>query len=132
MTFYCPNCWHEIDPKIEVCPHCGSNQEMLSEEEYDEKLLRALHHTEPTTPIRAAYILGERHSQKAVPFLEAVIDEQRDPYLSQACVVAIGKIGLEESLSFLETCLLPEQGVLTRNAAYEAIKHIRQINAVTG
>jgi|GEM_PF-4365950 hypothetical protein len=36
MTFYCPNYWHEIDPKLPACPHCGANQDALSEEVYDE------------------------------------------------------------------------------------------------
>jgi HEAT repeat protein len=128
MTFYCPNCWHEIDPKLSICPYCGANQEALSEEEYDEKLIRALHHPEPMTPIRAAYILGERQMKRAVSVLEKTIEENSDPYLVQACIVAIGKIGVKESVTFLENCLLPNHGVLARKAAYEAIEKIKQNN----
>lgn len=126
MTFYCPNCWSEIDPKLKVCPHCGENQEALSEEVYDEKLIRALHHPEPMTPIRAAYILGERRVKRAVSVLEKTIEENSDPYLVQACIVAIGKIGLAESVVFLNTCMQSGYGILARKAAYEAIEQIKQ------
>lgn len=126
MTFYCPNCWKEIDPNLQVCPYCGANQEALSEEEYDEKLIRALHHPEPMTPIRAAYILGERRVTRAVDDLEKVIDENNDPYLVQAAIEALGKIGLTESETFLNNCLRPEHGILARKAAYEAIQQIHK------
>ncbi len=126
MTFYCPSCWSEIDPKLTVCPYCGANQKALSEEEYDEKLIRALHHPEPMTPIRAAYILGERQVKRAVAALEKTIEENSDPYLVQACIVAIGKIGSAESVAFLNTCTQQGHGILARKAAYEAIEKIKQ------
>jgi HEAT repeat protein len=126
MTFYCPNCWNEIDPKLTVCPHCGANQEALSEEEYDEKLIRALHHPEPMTPIRAAFILGERGVQRAVHDLEKVIEENRDPYLVQEAIEALGKIGLTECEPFLNNCLSSAYGILARKAANEAIRRIHQ------
>jgi HEAT repeat protein len=80
------------------------------------------------TPIRVAYILGERRVKRAVSVLEKTIEENSDPYLVQASIVAIGKIGLAESVAFLNTCLQPGYGILARKAAYEAIEQIKQKN----
>ncbi|MGC9151178.1 MAG: HEAT repeat domain-containing protein [Microbacter sp.] len=129
MTFYCTNCWHEIDPDIAVCPYCGANQYALSEEEYDEKLIRALHHPEPMTPIRAAFILGERGVHKAVPDLEKVILENKDPYLVKEALEALGKIGLQESETFLNHCLHMDIGILARKAGMDAIRRMHYNDA---
>jgi len=65
----------------------------MCEESFEAKLIRALHHPEPTTPVRAAMILGELGSQKAVEPLIELADSNTDPYAQEAAAVALGHIG---------------------------------------
>jgi Co/Zn/Cd efflux system component len=45
------------------------------------------------TPVRAAWILGERREQKAVPALTKIARKAKDPFLVESAVEALGKIG---------------------------------------
>jgi len=68
--FYCPNCWGEVSEQATTCPHCYEKiSERISQADYIDKLIAALRHKEATTPVRAAWILGERREKKAVPAL---------------------------------------------------------------
>ena len=58
MIFYCPNCWTSVKEDEKVCPACNADIELLDRRSYFEKLVKALNHSERTTRIRAAYILG--------------------------------------------------------------------------
>lgn len=59
---------------------------------YVAKLIAALHHEEPQTPVRAAWILGERGEVSAVPALLEIADHGADPELLAAVAEALGKI----------------------------------------
>jgi HEAT repeat protein len=61
--------------------------------DYVEKLIAALDHPEPTTPVRAAWILGTRKERSAVPRLIRLVRESVDPYLVEAAVEALAGIG---------------------------------------
>lgn len=77
-----------------MCPHCHSNiSERISQADYTEKLIAALRHKEPMTPVRAAWILGERREEEAVPALTKIVRKARDPFLVESAVEALGKIG---------------------------------------
>jgi HEAT repeat protein len=92
-TFYCPECWAEVPESVTVCPHCHTNiSERISEAEYTDKLIAALRHKEPTTPVRAAWILGERREQRAVPALTRIVKKAKDAFLVESAVEALGKI----------------------------------------
>jgi len=93
MKFFCTRCWQEIGEETASCPHCGANQEQLGQESFVRKLIRALHHPEPETPVRAAYVLGELKAKEAVPELKQVIGNSKDPFLRAAAIRALGKIG---------------------------------------
>ena len=93
MKFFCTRCWQEIGETIACCPHCGANQEQLGQESFVRKLIRALHHPEPETPVRAAYVLGELKAKEAVPELKQVIGNSKDSFLRAAAIRALGKIG---------------------------------------
>lgn len=94
MTFYCPKCWSEVAAEVASCPSCGALiQQVLAEQDYVDKLIAALKHPEPTTPIRAAWILGERKERRAVEPLSRLVHECRDPFIVEAAVEALGKIG---------------------------------------
>jgi HEAT repeat protein len=93
-TFYCPNCWAEVSEQATTCPHCYENiSERISQANYTDKLIAALGHKEPTTPVRAAWILGERREQKAVPALAKIIKKADDAFLVESAAEALGKIG---------------------------------------
>jgi predicted amidophosphoribosyltransferase len=93
-TFYCPSCWAEVLESATVCPHCHAEiSERISEADYADKLIAALRHKEPMTPVRAAWILGERHEQKAVPVLAKIVKKAKDAFLVESAVEALGKIG---------------------------------------
>jgi hypothetical protein len=57
VTYYCPFCWHEVGRELN-CPQCGADVRDCADESYEQKLIRALRHPEPTVPFRAAKILG--------------------------------------------------------------------------
>jgi HEAT repeat protein len=93
-TFYCPNCWREVSESEAICPHCYTNiSERISQTDYIDKLISALRHKEPMTPVRAAWILGERREEKAVPALTKIIKKTKDAFLVESAVQALGKIG---------------------------------------
>ena len=93
-TFYCPSCWAEVEEKATICPHCHTNiSERISEADYTDKLIAALRHKEPMTPVRAAWILGERREQRAVPALTKIVRKGKDAFLVESAVEALGKIG---------------------------------------
>lgn len=93
-TFYCPICWAEVPETATICPHCHTNiSERISQAGYTDKLIAALRHKEPTTPVRAAWILGERREEKAVSALTKIVKKAKDAFLVESAVEALGKIG---------------------------------------
>ena len=93
-TFFCPSCWAGINEEQDPCPHCGCGiSAYLEGKTYNDRLIDALNHPEPTTPVRAAYILGMRRDEAAVPFMARKASGTSDVYLALACVEALGKIG---------------------------------------
>jgi HEAT repeat protein len=60
---------------------------------YVDKLIAALRHKEPMTPVRAAWILGERREEKAVPALAKIARKAKDAFLVESAVEALGQIG---------------------------------------
>lgn len=109
MTYYCTNCWFEISPQTETCPKCGVAQSTLQKEDFNQKLLRALHHPEPETVIRAATILGERRVNEAVPILESFANSGTDPFIRTAAITALGKFNDDAVRKFLKE--LPTNGL---------------------
>ena len=89
MIFYCTNCWSEIQKDKFACPNCGANQHTLRKESFTDKLINALNHPEPSTPIRAANILGKLKSKEAIPFLINRLEKERDPFIIKAFVDAL-------------------------------------------
>ena len=125
MNYYCPSCWSEVGT-ASVCPACGTELQSLSGESYEDKLIRALRHPEPTVPIRVATILGELGSRTAVEPLIEVAVSGLDPYIQEAAVVALGRIGDSEALSCL-TRLSREGSLRVRIAADQAIKVLEAV-----
>ncbi|HUY13734.1 MAG TPA: HEAT repeat domain-containing protein [Terriglobia bacterium] len=126
MTYYCPSCWAEI-PDGARCPACGADVQRLAQETYEEKLIRSLHHPEPTVPVRAATILGDLRSKSAVDALIEAAMSSQDPYLQEAAVQALGSIGDARALPCLER-LSREGAVRVRIAARRAMGITRDAN----
>ncbi len=123
VTYYCPSCWSEVG-SASVCPACGADLQHYVKERYEEKLIRALHHPEPTVPVRAAMILGDLRSKASVEPLIEVAASSRDPYIQEAAVDALGHIGDLRALHCLEQ--LSREGVVrVRRAAQQAIKTLK-------
>jgi len=122
MTYFCPACWKEI-AKADVCPHCQADLREFSAESFEQKLIRALHHPEPSTPIRAATILGKRRSKAAVEPLIDLGMSTSDPYVQEAVVTALGQIGDPHAHTCLEH-LRREGALRVRIAAERAAKDL--------
>ena len=120
MTYYCPSCWREVG-NASACPACGAELQSFSKESYEEKLIRALHHPEPTVPVRAATILGELRSRSAVEPLIEVAVSSSDAYSQEAAAAALGRIGDSRTLSSLAR-LSREGSLRVRIAAERAVK----------
>jgi HEAT repeat protein len=103
-TFYCPNCWRELSEHATICPHCHEDiSERISQADYTDKLIAALRHKEPTAPVRAAWVLGERREGKAVAALTKVVRKAKDAFLVESAVEALGKIGGAEATTAVGT-----------------------------
>ena len=124
MTYFCPKCWKEISPGREICPHCGARLAEEDAKPFVEKLRSALHHPEPQTAVRAAWILGERQEAAAVVDLIHVLETSRDGFLAEAAAEALGKIGAASALAPLERAMVAGP-VRVRRASRSAIELIR-------
>lgn len=124
MKLYCPRCWHELSSKATACPACGGHCAQLSDEQsYVEKLIAALNHPEPRTPVRAAWILGQLRATVAVPALIEVVRESDDFYLIEAAVEALEHIGDPASRPVL-TWAAAHGALRVRRAAERALKQL--------
>lgn len=123
-VFYCVECWREMPPEATICPVCGADVERLSSERsYIQKLIAALKHPEPETPVRAAWLLGQLRATEAVPALMRVVQESPDPYLVEAAVEALGQIGDPACRATL-VWAAREGAVRVRRAAVEALRRL--------
>jgi HEAT repeat protein len=124
MAFFCPACWAEVSEQATTCPRCNANiTEHISQADYVEKLIAALSHKEPTTPVRAAWILGERLEKKAVPALTRIVHKAADAFLVESAVEALGKIGGKAAVAAVRTALR-HSSLRVRVKAREALMKI--------
>ena len=129
MVVYCTSCWAEKINGQTKCPHCGKLIDN-KEADYVTKLIRALNHPEPTTPVRVAWILGEIRAKVAVGPLLDVTRQTKDPYLLSSAVEALGKIGDTRSVTELAE-LMKKSSIVVRLKAVEALARIGSSESVT-
>jgi hypothetical protein len=97
-TYFCPGCWAKSKGDQAICPHCGADiRRILASKSYAKRLTDALHHPEPATRLRVAYLLGLRQEVAAVPALAARAAESDDLYVSLQCLTALARIGTREA-----------------------------------
>jgi HEAT repeat protein len=85
-----------------------------------DKLVAALRHPDPTTPLRAPGVLGELRAREAVPTLMELAGSSPDPLLREAAVQALGRIGDPRSTHLLQR-LAQSESVLVQRAATRAL-----------
>lgn len=130
MTYFCPSCWSEVG-RATTCPNCGAELRDFSRSSYEEKLISALQHLEPTVPLRAAVILGELGSLAAVEPLIDLAPSVKDPYIQEAAVEALRRIGDSRARSCLDF-LSREGSVRVRAAAERAVRTLKDRHATEG
>jgi HEAT repeat protein len=124
VAFYCPACWSEVNAGDQICPACSANiAELSAQQDYVSKLIAALEHPEPTTPIRAAWILGQLKTATAVAPLLKVVRGSTDPYIKAAAAEALGEIGGQQAHQTL-TELSTGGPVIVRRAAVKALARL--------
>ena len=125
VTYFCRNCWSEIEERQSVCLQCGDEQSRLDDETFIAKLIRALDHPEPETPIRAAYVLGKLRVVDAIPTLLDVIHRKHDFYIVAAAIEALGEIGDRTVLQEIEELLINKSPLPVCAAAEHALSKLQ-------
>ena len=132
MIFYCPNCWSRVKEDEKVCHECQADIEPLDHRSYFEKLVNALNHSERTTRIRAAYILGVLGDRRAIkPFAKAVEKPRgiEDVFFIEMVAIALGKLDGEEALPILIR-LMDHPSFLVRRAALNSLSRFKNGEAL--
>ncbi len=113
MTYYCPNCWNEIQKGNDSCPHCGTKQSLLRQEPFEKKLIRSLNHPEPKTVVRAINILGILKSKEALTRLYEILQTGKDPFIISEAVKSILKIdGTDNAIMKIKNNVRIDLGIL--------------------
>ena len=104
MRWYCPGCWRDFGEDLARCPHCGLDiRAFWDSKDYVDKLILALNHPEPTTPVRAAELLGRVRAARAVDPLISLVRASGDVFVVRAAIHALGAIGTSAARELLET-----------------------------
>jgi hypothetical protein len=69
MTWFCVECFEEIERPGQRCPSCGGAQEEDDLRSYEDKLVTVLNHHLPDRQALAARILGALQCRGAIPRL---------------------------------------------------------------
>ncbi len=119
MRWYCPGCWRDFGEDLARCPHCGLDiHAFWDSKDYVEKLILALNHPEPTTPVRAAELLGRVRAAPAVGPLARLVRENADVFVVRAAIRALGAISTPAARQCLETlCSSPAEWIRSEAAA---------------
>jgi HEAT repeat protein len=121
VTYRCPTCWGEVSPRDRTCPYCGCDIDQQCEQSrYLDKLIRALRHPEPETPIRAAWILGKIGDREATSALIDAAEHSSDLFIRKAAIDALGELGDGRSVPAVRA-LCRDTSVLLREAATRAL-----------
>jgi HEAT repeat protein len=117
MPYFCPSCLNELDMDCKHCPFCACDISCFSEgKDFVDKLIAALHHPEPSTPVRAAWILGWLQDERAIGPLYELARDPGDMYIRVAAVRALMAIGTKKASELAEACLqtvsVVERGLL--------------------
>lgn len=122
LTFYCPECWAIIPEEYVSCPHCGFDLSQFSRSTYEEKLLKALHHTVQERQLIAAEVLGKIGSRRALPEFDAILQTETENYfLLRAVIEATAKIPDPRRREILEKTAKQHPSPLIQHLAEELL-----------
>jgi len=128
MRYVCPECFKVVGVGEKFCSNCGYNFENISDEDYAEKLIKALRHPDYNVAYMAAKIIGELKIKRAE---KALIEQlcknlfnKKAPYLEQVIVLALGEIGGEEAYKFLSENW-NEFSVITKNIIANSLEKLK-------
>jgi HEAT repeat protein len=121
-TYFCRNCWNEIDEEQTLCPQCGADQRELNAETFIAKLIRALKHPEPETPSRAADILGKLKAREAIPALWDVVEQSEDMFIVASAIEALGEFGDRDILERIQKVITYKSSAPVRAAVERVMK----------
>ncbi|MEJ5201833.1 MAG: HEAT repeat domain-containing protein [Anaerolineales bacterium] len=123
LTFYCPNCWTELQENTRKCPHCGYEVDHFESSSYEDKLLAALNHPLPERRIMAAQILGNLGSQRALKEFKNIIQAETDYFFLRAVLIASAKISSPDRFQILQLATKHESK-LVRDLAVELLNQL--------
>ena len=93
MRYYCPNCWQDFwEDDFKICPKCGYDIKDFDNKDYVDRLINALEHRAGEVKHWIIMILVQRKEKRAVPYLEKLCKETKDPSLMRAAKEAIKTI----------------------------------------
>jgi HEAT repeat protein len=121
--FFCPNCWKEIDGRATVCPHCEYDISEYTKLSYEEKLINALRQPIRENRMMAIRLLGELRSKAALAPFAAILETEEDFYVITIIILALDKIGNEESRNMIQR-LKTHKSRLVRKAATKVMSEI--------
>jgi len=129
LIFYCPKCWSRVKEDEKVCHECKVDIQPLDHRSYFEKLIGALNHSERTTRLRAAYILGELGDKRAIQPLVDASKKTRDLFLIEGIAIALGKMDDDRVLPALIE-LNKHQSFLVRKVALISLSRFKKKEAL--
>ncbi len=102
LTYFCPDCWHETDGQVDVCPNCGYDLSAYEQLPYEQKLLCAVRHPVQDIRLLAIQLLGQLRSAAAVPVFQAVLGSEENIFVLREIAWALAQIGDPSSQKLLE------------------------------
>jgi len=100
-TYFCPNCWNEINPGDDSCPHCSYWMRAYDGLSYEMKLLHALDHPIRETRMMAIQLLGELKSTAALPAFRSILRAADDVHIIREIARSLACIGNDGSRALL-------------------------------
>jgi HEAT repeat protein len=122
MHFFCPSCWHEVGEKETVCPLCKAPLNILDDEPFVSKLLRALHSPEPETVLRAVFILGVKHQPETLPDLTEMLLKTDNIFVQEALIMALCKFRDPRVNEIIKNFAIEKHAIIVRNAVNNCLK----------
>lgn len=118
-TIFCPVCWERVPDAARTCPACAIDiVHFLAGTDYGALLIDTLRDHDARRHLMAAWILGERREERAVPALrDLTLADIRDVYLSVAAVRALGRIGTAEAVDAIRAAQYRHPARIVRRAA---------------
>jgi len=121
--FFCPHCWKDTDGRAIVCPHCEYDISEYTKLSYEEKLINALRQPIRENRMMAIRLLGELRSKAALAPFAAILETEEDFYVITIIILALDKIGNEESRNMIQR-LKTHKSRLVRKAATKVMSEI--------